>query len=92
MTDRVSNTSHADSDIRAFWRKHGGQQHGPIVEHMTIAETKFYPLMRAFIATERERCAKIAETMFVSGDKQIVGDMIADEIRTGHIEKVTANE
>ena len=42
-------TSPSDSDIRAFWHKHGGQQHGPHVEHMTIAETKFYPLMRAFL-------------------------------------------
>lgn len=30
---------------------------------------------------ERERCAKVAETLFTGGDKAVVGDEIAEAIR-----------
>lgn len=40
-----------NSEIKAIWRKHGGKQHGPMVEHYTIEEGAFYRFARELIAT-----------------------------------------
>lgn len=31
--------------VRDLWKKHGGEQHGPITETMTIPAHKFYAFM-----------------------------------------------
>lgn len=34
-----------DGKVRAIVAKHGGQWHGPHVEHLSMAETKFYAML-----------------------------------------------
>lgn len=34
-------------DIKALWREHGGRQHGPRVETMTIPEADFWKFITA---------------------------------------------
>lgn len=38
-----------DDSLRAFWRKNGGEFHGPIVEHGSIPEAKLLPLLRSLL-------------------------------------------
>ena len=38
-------------DYKKLWRKHGGDQHGPRVETMTIPESNFEAFIRDAVAT-----------------------------------------
>lgn len=53
------------TEIRDLWRAHGGSQHGPRVETMTMPEASFYEFVAAVEAAvradERERIAKLLD-------------------------------
>lgn len=42
------------SDIKKLWRKHGGDQHGPRVETMTIPEDRFYDFILELLEKDKE--------------------------------------
>jgi hypothetical protein len=68
--------SPSDSDINSFWHAHGGRQHGPHVETMTIEERKFYPLMRMFATV-------MVEAFHQAVNKRAESDMLAGNPVTG---------
>jgi len=67
-----------DDELRALWRKAGGDFHGPRVETGTMPEAKLLPFLRELQAAERERCAKLCE------------DRRGRDIANGHISHAMA--
>ena len=43
------------SEIKKLWRKHGGDQHGPRVETMTIPEDGFYSFILELLIKDKEQ-------------------------------------
>lgn len=41
--------------VKALWVAHGGEQHGPIVEHYSIEEQAFYRFVDALLAHHRQQ-------------------------------------
>lgn len=49
-----------DHELRDFWRKAGGNFHGPYIETGTMPESQLLPFLRSLVAAERERYAQAA--------------------------------
>lgn len=47
--------------VKALWVAHGGEQHGPIVEHYSIEEQAFYRFVDALLAHHRQQAEARAE-------------------------------
>lgn len=47
--------------VKALWRKHGGTQHGPRVEHYTIPEDDFWLFIDELLRGERAALRKEGE-------------------------------
>lgn len=43
------------SEIKELWKKHGGSQHGPHVEHYTIEELAFYRFADELVQKARSK-------------------------------------
>jgi hypothetical protein len=48
-------------NIRKIWAKHGGAQHGPRVETMTIPEADFFAFVTEILDIERTKRADMTE-------------------------------
>jgi hypothetical protein len=51
----------ARGDIRKIWAQHGGTQHGPRVETMTIPEADFFAFVTEILDIERTKRADMTE-------------------------------
>ena len=68
-----------NSAAKAIWRKHGGTQHGPIVEHYSIEEQAFYRFASELTRTadaENQRLRAEVEAL-----REALGRIASDEGR-----------
>ena len=90
MTDDVDR-----AQVRALWKAHGGDWHGPNVEHFSIPEDAgFWPFIRAYgdqrAREALEKAAKVADNESAENEandgfddrmRAETADHIADKIR-----------